>query len=232
MAARKLTRKQLLREPDEFMTVTGTVIAFVRGHKIQILAVVAVLVAAGLLALGLGWYSSRTQIKALALYERASTRLANVESAGQASPEALATVEQDLQKVLDQYGGTPAGNLARMTMGDVAYKKGDFAGAVKWYGNAVEKFAEDPMSLALARSGLAYALEAQGEPDQALEAHRAVIEGPDAGLAQDSAFRSAMVLRAQGKDQEAAQALAAFVTQYPDSPYTRVAQEELNALGG
>ncbi len=232
MAAKKVTRKQLLREPDEFITFTGRAIAFSREHGNTLAAVVGVLVAVGLLLTGIGWYHSRTRTKAMELYEQATARLAGAEQAGKAGPEALAAVEKDLQMILDQYGDTPAGALALMTMGDVAYEKGDFPGAAKRYEQAVEKFTEDPMSLALAQNGLAHSLEAAGELDRALSAYQSVMQGPNKALAQDASFRAAMVLKAQGKTQEAQKALADFAEQYPDSPFAQVAREELTSLGG
>ncbi|MBW1990227.1 MAG: tetratricopeptide repeat protein [Deltaproteobacteria bacterium] len=229
---KKISRKQLLKEPDEFLTLSSRAVEWARDHQKEMIIATAVFALAGLLLVVGSWHFSRTRGRAMATYERAAATLERLDKEEAANPEAAKAATDQLERVIDQYPRTKAAAMAAMRLGAVAYKNGDYQKAEDWYRLAVKKFSGDPLAKTLAQNGLAHALEGAGKLEQALARFEALKEGPLSGVTQDAAFRAAMIHKKLGDAQKAAEALRNFVDTYPQSPFARLAEEELAQLRG
>ena len=63
----KKTRKELLKEPDEFMTISGKFIGFIVEYKNQVTYALGIIVALALIFSGYRFFSIRSENKASAL---------------------------------------------------------------------------------------------------------------------------------------------------------------------
>ena len=64
---RKKTRKELLKEPDEFLTLTGRVIEFAVDHKNQLIYGLGIVLALAIILSGIRFFSIRAENKAAAM---------------------------------------------------------------------------------------------------------------------------------------------------------------------
>ena len=68
MVTKKKTRKQLLKEPDEFITFTGKAITFVTGYQKQISYTLCAIVAIALIFFGYRFFAQRAETKAFSRF--------------------------------------------------------------------------------------------------------------------------------------------------------------------
>jgi tetratricopeptide (TPR) repeat protein len=170
-AKRVKIRRKDLRQPDEFETLTGQVVAWADEHRQLLLTAAGVVLVIALGALLVG--RSRA-----ARNEAAATdfRSAHELFAGSKWPEAATAFED----VATKYPSAPFGRLARMYRGHALARGGDAAGATTAY---TDYIAGDPETAYLrqeALTGLGRAKEASGDTAGALEAYTqaADLEGP------------------------------------------------------
>ena len=71
MTKKRVTRKQLLKEPDEFITFSNRMIKFGVAYKQQLMIGVGVFCTAVLIFVGMQYVSGRSQAKAFRLLENA-----------------------------------------------------------------------------------------------------------------------------------------------------------------
>jgi tetratricopeptide (TPR) repeat protein len=169
MPAKKVSRKKLLKEPDEFISTTGKVIQFVKAHQRQ--AMRGGLIVLLILVVGAGafTYLRWQEGKALAL-QREGVMI--YQSAYQASLEnPAAEKKEEYKKALDRFKESLAiygrGKTAQMTRIYI----GSCHAALKEYDLAQAAYSEslDGLFRPVALNGLAYLFEARGDYSSALE---------------------------------------------------------------
>ena len=178
MARRRITRKELLRQPDQFITRSARVIEWAETNASSILyGVGAVLLVGALLG---GWFVWQTkwhhQAEAL-LYEAINT--------GEGDNVILQDASQNdrmvgaLQALVRDYDRTPAAAQAYWHLGRVYFARADYVAALEAYEQARQRLSGDGQSAlmrALVSLNMAYAEEAQGACAQALEDFEAVLQ--------------------------------------------------------
>lgn len=83
---KRVTRKQLLKEPDEFLTVSAKTIQFMANNRRLVFGVAIGVVVAALAVAGLRYSSQVSERKAYALFEQGRIRYL-AEILGKTSPE-------------------------------------------------------------------------------------------------------------------------------------------------
>jgi predicted negative regulator of RcsB-dependent stress response len=227
----KVKRKQLLKEPDEFLTLSDRVIRWARENLrlVIIVASVLVLITAGILGVR-GWmrYHAGQAAEALALafpqYEIALS--------GQAEEVQVQAAISDLYKVVKEYGATPAGIQARLALGSLHMdqEKYDLAG------KQFAELADDPDTpnqlMPLALRGLGQSQEAGGHFAEAAQTYKQAlaVSGPE--LSELLKLDRARVLAASGDKHAATEIYRELIKQArAGTTTTQAAQDRLVALG-
>ncbi|MGD8302030.1 MAG: hypothetical protein PVI55_06410, partial [Desulfobacterales bacterium] len=73
MAAKYKSRKELLKKPDEFITLTGKTIAIARDYQNHITYTLLAIVAIGLIFLGYRFFAQRAETKAFSMLQKAQS---------------------------------------------------------------------------------------------------------------------------------------------------------------
>jgi predicted negative regulator of RcsB-dependent stress response len=155
---KKKTRKELLKEPDEFMTVTGKAIRFVSDNQKPISYGLYALIAFVLIFFGYQFFAQRAEKKAFLKLEQT---LVKYEASKKAtSPaEAFGSVSEEFQRIVDKYGGNAGGKLARVSYANVSYNAGQYQMAIELYKQSLNDFKDDEFIYNLILSGLGYAYQ-------------------------------------------------------------------------
>ena len=190
MARRRITRKELLRQPDQFITRSARVIEWAETNASSILYGVGAVLLVG--ALVGGWFvwqaKWRHQAEAL-LYEAINT--------GDGGNVVLQDASQNdrmvgaLQALVRDYDRTPAAAQAYWHLGRVYFARADYVAALEAYEQARHRLSGDSQSVlmrALISLNMAYAEEAQGACPQALEDFEAVLQVPTAAWLRGEAY--------------------------------------------
>ncbi|MBW1741971.1 MAG: hypothetical protein JRJ47_00880 [Deltaproteobacteria bacterium] len=157
---KRITRKQLLKEPDEFLTVSAKTIQFVANNRRLVLGMVVGAVVVVIAIVGFRYSSQVSERKAYALFEQGRKRYF-AEILGNTSTLSLDETAEPFERVLRKYHSTNAAPLSLMAYANLSYHMGDYQRAIDLYQRAPSAFHKDGAVLKLIWNGLAYAYEAQ-----------------------------------------------------------------------
>ena len=229
MATKKKTRKQLLKEPDEFITVTGKAISFVAGHQKQIYVMLCAIVAIALIFFGYRFFAQRAETKAF-------TRLGQIQSQydtlKKASSEtaAYSQVSKAFQSLVKKYGGNAGGKLARVIYANISYDAQQYEKAIALYKQSLSDFKDDKFVYNLIISNLGYAYQRVGDEQNAAAYFEKATSSTNSPIREEALFNLGLIYENLGKDEKGQQTLQQILNDHPDSIYFDIVSEELNTL--
>jgi len=226
MSQVKISRKKLLQEPDEFLSLSQQVWLWVHQNRDRALMIAAGTVAAVLLAVGVKAYSENSRGR------RATAVAAAVARYTQATGGVIpADLQRDLAGLADRYDGTPQGAIARFFQAGALAAAGEGEKARQIYTALSANGAKNGDLAVLARGALAYLDLGRGALDAALPAFQDLlkIQGVAVPRAQIM-MEIAAIHEKQGRIAEARRVYQELVSEYPDGSWVTTAKERLNLL--
>jgi outer membrane protein assembly factor BamD (BamD/ComL family) len=226
MAAKKTTRKELLKSPDEFITFSSRAFEFFMAHVRELK--IAGMVVLGLLVCYLAgyayfWYVNQ---KGQAAYNEAFYQITD-----SAEPEKyrenLKKAVEIFQGVIEAHGWSDAAELA---IPQVAYGKfvnGEYDQSIKLYSDFRKEVSGDPDFVTLSDLAIAACHEAAGDFKKAIDALKLVLDGPDSPFKESAAYSLTRVYRLDHQADQAQTALKSFIEKYPSSPLVPMAKAHL-----
>ena len=172
MAEQRLSRKEL-RQPDQFVSLSVQIVAWIKAHTVLLMYGIGVVVVAATLVTGWwAWQKHREQQAGIALYE--ATKFMR-------TPSNRSKAVEQLQKLVSDYKGTAATALAYWHLGHLYFEGENYPAALTAYRQAQQRLSKADQSLmvALVTLDVAYAQEASGtcDPD-AITSFEAVLQLP------------------------------------------------------
>ena len=201
----RMTRKELLNEPDEFITTTSSALIWIKEHPTQF--AVGAIVLLSILAGGYGFYYWKT-------------------SRDQTAMNALLKASDDSQmtiSVTQQYSGTKAEKLAKLRLARMSYDQGDYPKAMSHADDFLNGWSRRDTFHWQAALIMASSHINQKEPAKALPLLDECISSASRDLKDQALLLKASVLISQGKDVEAKQALSAVSDNYKELAKTMLA---------
>lgn len=219
MAKSNRLRRKDIKKPDEFITLTGQVMDWLRANT-----PLAYATGAGLLAIVLG-------LGAFTAYRAAQQREANNDlAAGIAVRRGtdLAAAARDLDAAADRWRGTPPGSLALLLAANTAIQLGNDAAAAVKLEDLLAAGSLTPYLQQAALFALGTALEGQGKwPDAADKyAAAASVEGPYEASA---ILGEARARQQAGQADKANELYRKYFEQFPDAPEHDVVGSKIKA---
>ena len=228
MAEKRITRKELLKSPDELLTLTERTVNFVSAHAKQFYiggTVVACLLVIGLLT---NWYFNHKADLAMTAYSKA---LDGVDLQGKASPEEISKSIQSFDKVTKDFPGSPPAHDSLLNLGQLYYESGQYDQSIAAY----EKFLtetkpwEDAIK-PIVQDCLADVYEANGKLEQAAKVWEDMVK-TSGGMLKNEAYRGlGRVYQALGKTDQAKQAYDSYLKDFPNSAEAAQVKAKLAAL--
>ena len=218
---RRVTRKELLKEPDEFMTFTGKLIQFARDYQQQLIYGLGAIVLIVIVISGVRLYIGYNESNASERLEQAMTQHADTRTEG----TDLKEVKQSFQEVADKYSRYEGGKLARIIYANICYDTGDFDAAISSYDKALDDFADDPSISLLIQSSLAYAYEAKKEFQSAAAYFEKVASSPNTFLKDEALFNLGRIYAKMGNTEKSKKAYEDILSDHSDSIYIDVVKE-------
>jgi tetratricopeptide (TPR) repeat protein len=226
-AAKKKTRKELLKEPDEFLSVSSRMIALLVQHKAAIVYAVGGLLAAAALFSGYTAYSGLQETRAS---ERLAEAVAKYDRlAARGTPAAAAQeVAGDFEKIVGDYGNRVNGNMARLVYANVCYRAGDFKKAVELYRACLPRFEDHPLFHLQVLKGLGYAFEGLKDDAAAVGYFEQALAASETSLKDDVLFHLGNLYARLGKPEKSTQAFKRILDEYKDSVYANLVRERVD----
>jgi tetratricopeptide (TPR) repeat protein len=222
--SKKITRKELFSEPDEFITLTGRLVRFAVAHRTRL--GYAGLALAALLLLGslLGWLSLRNERQAALLWEKASAAIGT--APGAPLPETIpAAAKRDFERLFADHPRSKAGRSARLQYAALSLAAGETAQAIQYWEQALKDAGDRPYYLGQIRRGLAMAHARQGELAAAAAQLETLVATPDAPGRDESLFLLGSLYGRMQQSEKSRAAYDRIIAEHPDSVFAAPARE-------
>jgi tetratricopeptide (TPR) repeat protein len=200
MAKRKVNkRKQLLKEPDEFLVFSRRMFKYTMDHFQYVLAGLGGIIVIALIALGIrAWQQSSENSGALKLTEAKTTFYKALEENPQNMEAAFLSAESNFETVIGEYSGTVAGRLGTIVYANMCYETGRYNKAITLYESALNYFEPTSSLYPLIRYNLGYAYVANKDYDKALNILEKDAFSPDGLMQSDELFLLSLVYEQKG----------------------------------
>ena len=223
---RKITRKKLLKEPDEFITTTGRLIAWSRKHQAALLYGAGAFFVVLIGIAGFRYMASRAENNAFRLI---SQTVANYEAHKNTENAAAAyqEVKHDFETIIKRYNHRKAARLARMIFADLSLKAGNTDQAIALYERVLKALSQESTLTNFIESSLGYAYEKKGDLAQAIHFFQTIASGSDPVLKENAFFNLGRLYAKAGDAAKSKEAYQQVVSNYTDSIYYEIAKEKV-----
>ena len=228
---KRVTRKKLLKEPDDFLTLSGKAIRFVADNQRLVFGVVIGVMAVALAIAGFRYFSHVSERKAYALFEQGRLHYLAGISGDKTAPAQEKAAEQ-FETVIIKYPSTDAAPFSLLVYADMNYHSGNYQKAIELYQKALGAFSAESFIQKLIWNGLAYAYEAQKNYKAAAEYFERITETQDESMKADACYNLGRMMEALNHQKDALEAYDKVVKAYPDSVGFQIAKEKALRLKG
>jgi predicted negative regulator of RcsB-dependent stress response len=219
VAEKKPRRKELLKEPDEFITWSARAVAFTRNNPRTIGLTASLIVVVALASLAYYGYQNRRQSAAHEMLESAvrTYEILSVSENSKSSPE-QDKVLAELDTISKNYGGLPSGEVAVLYEGHVLFNKGDYEGALKRY-NQFQASALARKGLGpLAQYNIAETYMALKDSEKAISVFEQLSRDINSPYRREAYSSIARIYEMLDKKKEATQAYKQYLKIFPEAP--------------
>ena len=223
---KRVTRKQLLKEPDEFITTTGRIIGWARQYTRQAAYAAGVLFLFLVVITGYRYFSNSAENKAFLLLDQAVGNYEDIKT----DMDALAAYEgarEDFEYIIRKYDNTEGGKLATVVFAGISYDADDAERAIQLYEAALTYFKNDPTYQSFLWSGLGYAYEKKQDVRMAISCFEKIAGGEDPVVKDVALFNMGRLYHKLGDMAKSKQAYERLTTEYTDSIYYQLAMEKV-----
>ncbi|MBC8417482.1 MAG: hypothetical protein H8E10_02680 [Desulfobacterales bacterium] len=224
--AKKLTRKELLKGTDEFLTLSSRAAIFFSAHLRELKyagIAVAVIVAGYLSVYG---YLSYINKKGQEAYNVAYDTLTEGLKPG-TTPENLKKAEALFEKVIDEYAMSKAARLALPQVGHVKFTEKKYDDAILFYDKFAVEVSGDKENVDLTSLALAACYEAKGDLKKAISILNSLVDAQDNPFRETAMLSLERVYRLDKQNEKANEILKKFVQEYKTSPFLPMAKARL-----
>ena len=224
---RKKTRKELLKEPDEFMTLTGKLIGFAVDHKTPLTYGLGIILALVIIFSGVRFFSIRAEDKASAMLDQSMIEYNSLKA--QKKPgEVYSAVSGSFQNILQKYDGKDSGKLARLIFANICYEAGKYEQAINLYNTSLKDFETHPMIHSQILSSLGYAYEQQKEYSTAVSYFEKISSAPGQILRDDALYHLGRLYNKLGQPEKSKEVYQKILSDHPDFIYIDMVKENIS----
>lgn len=231
MAAKKISRKELLKPTDEFLSITTRAILYVKEHS-QVFSNIGLgFLALILIAVGVYTYKMYADKKGQEAYNEAYSAFQQYEQAVPAQKEeALKKTEDLFQKVINEQTHAKASKLALPESAYLKFQEKKYDEAIVLYRDYQKKFTSDSPYFTLASLAIAACYEEKGEYAEASRTLEPSMSGAKEIFKEQIMISLARNYRLANQNDKAKEILKQFIEKYPKSPYNPMVKAQLSQL--
>ncbi|MDY6955174.1 MAG: tetratricopeptide repeat protein [Thermodesulfobacteriota bacterium] len=228
---KRISRKQLLKEPDEFLTLSARALQFAAENRKQLSYVVVGLVVVLLVGAAIGYFLNLSQRRAYRVFDEGISHYV-AQVSGEKSALVVGMATERFAEAIEKHGSTRAAELSLPLYGNLQYEAGSYDKAIALYRQALDAFPGEEAMEKLIWNGLGYAYEGNGEYQAAVEWFKKIADSESRFLKAEAYYHLGRVYEAMGKGQEAREAYQRLVEAFPNAVHFRMAKEKVQRLQG
>lgn len=226
MAKKKITRKELLKKPDEFITFSARAVNFLGLHLRELKYFGYAIAVIAICYLAVQTYFRHVNKQGQNAYNTAYHSVTE-NMKPDADPEALKKSEELFRGVMDEYGLSKAARLALPQVGYLKFTEKKYDEAIVLYRAFLDKVSGNTEYESLTRLALAACYEASGDPEEAIEALNPILEPPDGPFNEIAMLYVERLYRLVNQHEKAEKVLKDFIDKHETSPFLPMAKARL-----
>ena len=223
----KKTRKELLKEPDEFLTLSAKMLNFIMTHKKQVGYGAGFIVALILIISGFRFFSNRAENKASALLQESVVKYSTLINAKTPPDKAYQDVSEDFKLILEKYGSKQAGKKTRLMYANICYAGGDYQQARELYKKALGDFEETPLIRLEILTSLGYVHGQLNDYAAAAQYFEKVAASSEQIMRDEALIQLGLLYEKLGDPQKSKTAFETIVSDHQNSIYLDLAKEKI-----
>jgi tetratricopeptide (TPR) repeat protein len=223
---KRVTRKQLLKEPDEFITTTGRIIRWTRQYTRQVAFAAGIFLMLLVVITGYRYFSNRSENKAFSLLDQAVSNYEGKKTDLDV-PAAYEDAKENFETIIRKYDNTEGGKLAMVVFARMSYDANRVDRAIELYKAALVHFENDPTYKNFLWTGLGYAYEKKQDIRMAISYFEKIAGGEDPVVKDVALFNMGRLYQDLGETAKSMQAYERLTTEHTDSIYYQLAMEKV-----
>ncbi len=224
MPKKRVTRKELLKKPDEFMTFTGKLIRFATEYKKAIIFAFGMLFTVVIVVSLVKYFSGRSEMEAFTML--AEAKLKYTETKKKDKDKAFVEAEKQYSAILEKYSGKQGGKFAKANFADICHAAGKYDQAIKLYEEALNDFKNYPSVRNLILAGLGHCHAEKKEYDEAMVYFEKIVSGSVPIMKEDAYVNLWGLYSMKGDDAKSKETAAKIVADYPNSVYVDLIKDQ------
>lgn len=204
----KMTRKELLNAPDEFLTTTSSIVKLIKENPVRIATIAAIIVILITSTFGFYYWKTNRERSAMLAYNNAYNN------------------SQMTLQVMQNYADTKAGKLSKLRLAVMAYNENDYTMALDHAQEFINGWGKEDIFYWDGILVMAASYMGQDATDKALPLLNDCVENAPEHIKDQALFYKARVLMSAGKQEEAKEALMKISDQNQDIAKISLAQLE------
>ena len=226
MAAKKISRKELLKGTDEFLSFSSRAIVFFKEHSTLFSYIGVGIVVLICIYLGINTYMKYINKKGQTAYNEAYYALAKTQNSETAKQDLKEPVEL-FEKVTKKYGLSKASRLALTELAHLKYREKKYDEAISLYEEFLAEVRDNNPYESMTQLALAACYEEKGDFETAIEILTQIKTNPDLFFVEQAMLSLARVYRLSNQPQKSQEILKEFVEKFDSSPFLAQAKAQL-----
>lgn len=226
MVKKRVTRKELLKKDDEFISLSNRVAQYVSAHAKQIQYIILTIMIIVVIVIGVSLYFRHLNKKALAAYNLAYKMLVSDLSPETAQDNIKRSIAE-LDKLIKGYGRTKMATLAIPQLAYLKFGQGKYDEAISLYQTYLKRDKSSSIYPSMAHFGLAVAYEAKEDYQSAINHLKKIVEDENNFLKEEAMFSLGRVYALSGQQEMSSEIFKDFVNQFKESPLLPLAKANL-----
>ncbi|MBF0450052.1 MAG: tetratricopeptide repeat protein [Candidatus Magnetomorum sp.] len=200
---KKITRKQLLKEPDEFLVFSRRLFNYVMGNFNYVLGGLGGVILIAVIILGIhAWGLSSENKAATKLSEAQNIYAKALEKESQNIEAAFSAAQPGFEAVMANYGNTVAATMASIMYANICYNAGRYNQSITLYEKVLDRFETTSSLYPVIRYNLGYAYVANQDYKKALKILEKDAFSPEGLLKDDVLFLLGLVYERMGNTEK------------------------------
>ena len=219
MAKKKLTRKELLKGTDEFLTLSGRVVSYSNQHlrELKWAGIGLAFVAVAYIAI---WaYMGHTNKMGQEAYNVAYDAVVQSLQSEEAGEEAVKKSEGLFEAVISDYGMSKAADLALAQVGHEKFTTQQYDDAIDYYQEFSSKASGNKAYETLNLLALAACHEAKGEMKKAVGILDGIVKASNNPFRENAMLNLERIYRLDNQPEKSNEILKTFSKEYSNSPF-------------
>jgi len=226
MAKKKITRKDLLKKPDEFVTFSSRAATFI-GSNIRPLKYIGFTIAIAVVSyFAINTYFRFINEKGQNAYNKAYDTMTEIMKPNPDTEKLQESVEL-FTKVIDEYGLSKTARLALPQVANLKFLEKKYDEAIVLYKKFLDEVSGNAQYKSLANLALATCYEAKGDLKAAIESLGPIVKVPNNPFKEAAMLNLARLYRLDNKPENEKEILETFIKDHNDSPFLSVARARI-----